>query len=529
MLSNNTGKFNHLSHGEVRTDKSMIKFIYFRRYLFFVVPILISACGQPANTSTPVTTTKPLPNIVLIVADDLGINDVGYNGNSAVRTPNLDSLAMQGTVFTSAYASSPVCSPSRAGLLTGQHQQRFGMESNPSPRQLAIRTVADDSGAKIIPKRMGDPEHAARGLPPEAITIAERLQANGYQTAHIGKWHLGSAPGYRPQDQGFDDFFGFLGGASMFAERNDTSVVGAQLKWNGLDNFLWDRLPYSLEHNGTPQAERGYQTDVFADRAVEFILEAGEPPFFLQVAFNAPHNPLQAPRVLVEAQPTNLPDHQRVYYAMIEALDSAIGKIIDALAEADIEGETIVIITSDNGGASYIHIDDVNAPFRGFKANFWEGGIRVPLIIYQPNQSDRPRTIESPTSLLDLTPLILDAVGLPADNLDGLSPYAIPTGRTLVWRNNSLWAIRSGDWKLIKDDHRDRVWLYNLADDPNETTNLSYGNSSKSASMEAQFLAEVADWPSSPAWAPTYIIPVYADPVENPMEADNDDWTYWPG
>ncbi len=494
---------------------------------------LLTGCNTPGrHASLTEQSAQPRPNIILIVADDLGINDVGYNGNPDLRTPQIDALARKGTQFTSAYASSPVCSTSRAGILTGQYQQRFGMESNPSPRQLAIRTVAEDSGAEIVPARLGDPDHPARGLPPEAVTLAERLSALGYRTAHIGKWHLGSAPGYTPLDQGFDDFFGFLGGASMFAERNDTSVVGARLSWNGLDNFLWDRLPYVLEHNGQPQSERGYQTDVFANAAESYIQDAGAAPFFLSIAFNAPHNPLQAPRELVDAQPQHLPEHQRVYYAMIESLDAGIGKILAALEQTGASDHTIIILTSDNGGASYIRIADVNAPYRGFKANFWEGGIRVPLVVYNPLEKQSASKVEQPVSLLDIAPMILEAVAADFGGFDGLSLSGNLAGtqpRALVWRNNTLSAIRHGKWKLIRDMRRDRAWLYNLASDPLEKNNLIEARPEKAIELETRFSTLTADWPSSPAWGPTYRVPVHADPHPATPETHPEDWTMWPG
>jgi len=494
--------------------------------------LLVGCNTSDQRSSLAEQSAHPRPNIILIVADDLGINDVGYNGNAAVRTPQIDALARKGVQFTSAYASSPVCSTSRAGILTGQYQQRFGMESNPSPRQLAIRTVAEDPGAEIVPARLGDPDHPERGLPPEAMTLAERLSAVGYRTAHIGKWHLGSAPGYTPRDQGFDDFFGFLGGASMFAERGDASVIGARLTWNGLDNFLWDRLPYVLEHNGQPQSERGYQTDVFADAAARYIQDAGEAPFFLNIAFNAPHNPLQAPRELVDTQRQHLPEHQRVYYAMIESLDAGIGKILAALEQTGASERTIIILTSDNGGASYIRIADVNAPYRGFKANFWEGGIRVPLLVYNPYQARNTPNVDDPVSLLDIAPMVLDAVGADFGGLDGLplsDNRVRAEPRTLVWRNNTLSAIRHGRWKLIKDARRERAWLYNLATDPLEKKNLIEARPEKSAELETRLATLTADWPSSPTWGPTYRVPVHADPHPATPETHPEDWTMWPG
>lgn len=488
---------------------------------------LLAGC---ATSAVQPKSERPL-NIVLIVADDLGVNDVGYHGNMSIRTPRLDRLAATSTVFNTAYASSPVCATSRAALLTGQHQQRFGMESNPSPRQLAAITALQEPGAELVPEELGDPPHPERGLPPEAVTIAERLQAAGYRTAHIGKWHLGSAPGYTPNDQGFSDFFGFLGGASMFAERDDPHIVGAQLKWNGLDNLLWDRLPYSLQRNGEPDSERGYQTDVFAAAAADYIENSGEEPFFLSIGFNAPHNPLQAPKSLVDAQPTEFDHHKRVYYAMIESLDAGIGTVLDALERANMRDRTLVIITSDNGGASYLRIDDVNAPLRGFKANFWEGGIRVPLIIDHPLNSETIGSVEEPVSLLDLAPTILSAAGVNAETLDGQALFKDhnDSKRTLIWRNHTLSAIRHGDWKLIHDTRRDRSWLYNIAEDPNEANDLVKTYPEKADALSMIYATKTADWPDSPAWAPTYVVPVHADPVKNPLEADNDDWTFWPG
>lgn len=497
--------------------------------------LLLAACA-PVSTApdqqsqeTPGKPYRGKPyNVVLIVADDLGINDVGYNGNSTIDTPRLDALAAKALVYENAYASSPVCSTSRAGLMTGIYQQRFGMESNPSPRSLAERTVLKDPGAELAVEVLGDPPHAERGLPPEAVTIAEKLKSAGYKTAHIGKWHLGSAAGYTPNDQGYDEFYGFLGGASMFAERDDPDVVGAELTWNGLDNFLWERLRYTLERNGTPRPERDYQTDLFANAARDFIAQAGDEPFFLSVAFNAPHNPLQAPKKLVDKQPFDLPEHERVYYAMIESLDYNIGTVMDELERKGLRDRTIIIVTSDNGGAAYVRIDDVNAPFRGFKANFWEGGVRVPLIIDFPGMAHE--AVAAPVSLLDLAPMIYDVAGVASEGLDGRSPLKpFSDARTLVWRNNSLSAVRSGDWKLIQDAKRERIWLYDLASDPEERVNLADERPGIVSRLTEEYDDETAGWPSRPAWGPTYYVPVHADPTHDPMQEEKDDWTYWPG
>ena len=493
----------------------------------------VAACNQYA--SDPEASTEPLarPNIILIVADDLGLNDVGFNGNPFVHTPNIDALARASVEFTSAYATSSVCSTSRAGLITGIQQQRFGMESNPSPRQLAQRTVADEKGAEIVPAMLGDPEHAERGLPPEAVTIAEHLSNAGYKTVQIGKWHLGSAPGYTPLDQGFDDFVGFLGGASMFAERDDADVVGARLTWSGLDNFLWERLPYSLQYNGEPSAERGYQTDVFTDAAIKYIRSSDNSPYFLNISYNAPHNPLQAPKRLVEAQSVHLSERERVYYAMVQSLDEGIGRILKALEETGADKNTIIILTSDNGGASYVRIDDVNSPYRGFKANFWEGGIRVPLLVRLPGVSPKPERVSRAVSLLDIAPTLLEAADINAIDLDGISLFpAEPIAseeRAFIWRNHTLSSIRAGDWKLIKDERRDKAWLYDLSTDPLESKNVIAAYPEMVAELETRIGEMTKDWPASPAWGATYRIPIHADPQHESPPLNSDDWVMWPG
>jgi len=501
-----------------------------------LLPVILASVAACADLRSNAPIAEPAAerlNIVLIVADDLGVNDLSLSGNPEARTPNIDMLAGEGVQYSHAYATSPVCTTSRAALMTGRYQQRFGVESNPSPRALALQTFADDDGAIVIDERADDPAYGQRGLPPTAVTVAERLRSAGYRTALFGKWHLGQAPGFTPNDQGFDHFFGFLGGASMFAERDDAAVVGARLDWNGLDNFLWGRLRYNLQFNGEEAEERGYQTDVFAEAAARFISGSTQSPFFVTVAFNAPHNPLQAPQDYYDTRADIEPHHRRVYYSMVDALDDGVGTILEAIERAGLSDRTLVIFTSDNGGARYIRVPEVNAPLRGFKATFWDGGIRVPLIVRDPGVSESPRRVDQPVSLLDIVPTIMQAAGLEAegDMFDGsnLFDQAAQPDRLLFWRNNSLWAVRRGDWKLIRDERRNRSWLYNLVDDPNERNDLSARFPDRVAELTSAYSHAVADMPERTGWAPNYLLPVRADPHGHDSTRNIDDWIYWAG
>ncbi len=361
------------------------------------------------------------PNILLIVGDDMGFANVGFHGCKDIPTPNLDALAAGGVRFTNGYVSGPYCSPTRAGLLTGRYQNRFGHEFNPSG--------------------------GVQGMPVSEKTIADRLQAAGYTTGLIGKWHLGANPAMHPQQRGFTEFFGFLGGAHDYFK-------SAQIL-----------------RGTTPVTKLDYTTDAFGREALSFIENHQKQPWFLYLAFNAVHTPMQVTDERLAKFPQITDPLRRTYAAMMLAMDDAIGKVRQKLVETGLENNTLVMFISDNGGPSMPGVSvngSRNEPLRGSKRTTLEGGIRVPYIISWPSQV-KPAVIESPVIQLDLHATALAAAGLelkPAWKLEGVDLLPLLGGQktgsphdALYWRFGQQMAIRAGDYKLVRyDRNADTKW-----------------------------------------------------------------------
>ncbi len=394
----------------------------------------------------------PRPNIVLILADDLGYGDVGYNGAVDIETPNIDRLAREGVIFSNGYVSHPFCGPSRAGLITGRYQARFGMDEN-----LAYAPF--------------DREH---GLPPEEKTFAARLKEAGYRTALVGKWHLGAAEPFHPLNRGFDFFYGFLGGGHDYfrfnAVRSHESLM-------------------PLSENRNTVGFEGYLTDALTDRAVDFIGERQDSPFFLFLSYSAPHVPLQAPEALIEKYAHVEPQDRRIYAAMVDSLDRNTGRVLRAIKRAGKRDETLVFFLSDNGGVypwsigleHYTWSD--NAPLRAGKTSMFEGGIRVPFAALWPARWPRGEICEQPVISLDIAATALALAGVeddPEQPLDGvnLDPFlrgeaAGPPHEALFWRrrsgNSAAYAVREGDAKLVRDGDAGEAALFDLNSDIGET------------------------------------------------------------
>ncbi len=415
-------------------------------------------CVGRAAIHAQARTPRP-PNIVVIVADDLGYADIGVHGVRDIPTPNIDSLANSGIRFTNGYVSGPYCSPTRAGLMTGRYPQRFGHEFNPGGQQF--------------------------GLPIDQTTMADRLKAVGYRTALFGKWHLGFSEQHHPMARGFDEFFGFLGAAHHYM---DPLSAG----------------PNPILDGKTKVTDVEYLTDAFADRAVSFIKRQGQAPFFLYLAFNAVHTPMHATDKYL-ARFAHIADVQRrTYAAMLSAMDDGIGRTIAALREQQLEENTLIFFFSDNGGPTMATTSvngASNAPLRGSKRQTWEGGIRVPFIIRWKGHLAEGKTDARPVIQLDVLPTALAAAGveLPQAKLDGVNLLPHLTGKVvasphemLYWRFGGMMAIRKGDWKLVKTRDGPHVdidpetlgdlstaELYNLAEDIGERTNVALQNPQK--------------------------------------------------
>lgn len=403
--------------------------------------ILIAAifCQVP---NIPADETRP-PNVVLLIGDDLGYGELGCYGATEIPTPNLDSIAKTGVRMTSGYVSCPVCSPTRAGLLTGRYQQRFGHEFNPGPPQQA---------------------NAAFGLPLDQKTIANYFQDAGYATGMVGKWHLGYKPEFRPNSRGFDSFFGFLGGAHSY---DKTRTDKANPIYRNLDVIPEER----------------YLTEAFAEEAVAFIEDHKAKPFFLYVPFNAVHNPLQAPEKYRDRFASIADPKRRTFAAMLSALDDAVGGILAKLREDGLEENTLVIFLTDNGGPTRATTCR-NTPLRGFKGDVFEGGVRVPFLLQWKGKLPAGQIYDSPVIALDILPTALAAAGRPVAataKLDGVNllPFLQEAStrtetphEALYWRFGKAWAIRQGDWKL-EQNRNGPVELFNLAEDISESKDLS--------------------------------------------------------
>ncbi|MBI5693773.1 MAG: sulfatase [Verrucomicrobia bacterium] len=414
------------------------------------------------------------PNVIVILADDLGWSDVGFNGCREIPTPNLDALARSGVRFTSGYASHPYCSPSRAGLLTGRYQQRFGHECNP-----------DGSDSE--------------GLPLTETLLPAVLRAQGYRTAAIGKWHLGDASRFWPTERGFDYWFGFSGGGMSYWGDANPRKTAAGVRRNGVP---------------VPKSELIHLTDDFSREAADFIGRVGTDPFFLYLAYNAPHAPDQATRAHLQRTEHIEYGGRAVYGAMVAAMDAGIGRVLRRLEELKLRERTLVFFYSDNGGRAE---HAVNFPLRGHKGMLFEGGIRVPFCVAWPQRIPGGRTIDTPITGLDVFPTVLAAAGIAPPGkltLDGVNllphlgaqPLPLPP-RTLVWRyatapNEFGHAVREGRWKLVSSRYKNRQFLFDLEADAGEQHDLAEANPAV-----VRRLTEAYE-----AWSRDMVAPQWLDP-----------------
>ena len=459
------------------------------------------------------------PNIVLIVADDLGYNDISTFGGGVaggqLQTPHIDALAEQGAVFTQSYSGASTCAPSRAMLMTGRYPSRTGFAYTPMPPSMgrAISIVAADMD-RTLPGTLYDAEAAAnkptydlQGLPPEEVTLAELLKARGYHTVHIGKWHLGRENGMAAHEQGFDE--SLLMASGLYLPEDHPDVVNSQLDFDPIDQFLWSVLTFSNSYN-SGDADRfepaGYLTDYWTDESIKVIKSNRNRPFFLYLAHWGIHTPLQATRADYEAVGDIKPHRLRVYAAMTRALDRSVGRVMAALEEEGLAENTIVIFTSDNGGAGYVGLADVNAPYRGWKITHFEGGIRVPMFVKWPARIAAGQAIDTPVAHIDVMPTLLAAVEQPlpedrdidGENLlplmsQGVAAQTEWSRQTLFWSSGHNRIVRHGDWKLQIAARPETQWLFNLAEDPTEQVNLAGARPDKLSELMALLNAHAAN------------------------------------
>ena len=408
----------------------------------------------PASTASLAAPRKP--NVLVIVADDLGYGELGFQGfTRQIPTPHIDSIAQSGVRFTSGYVTGPYCSPTRAGLMTGRYQQRFGHEFNPGPAQTAPNTV---------------------GLSLKEKTIGDRFKEIGYATGWFGKSHLGYAPQFHPLQRGFDDYFGFLGGMHSY-----------------LDAEADKKNP--ILNGTTPVHEMDYTTEAFGHAAVKFIEKHKAEPWLCYLAFNAVHLPLESPEKYLARFPNIEDKKRRTYAAMQSALDDAVGAVLGKIRELGAEENTLIFFFSDNGGPTPVNTSS-NGPLRGLKAQTWEGGIRIPFLIQWKGHLPTGKVDDRPVVQLDILPTALAAAGVTAKpewKLDGVNLLPYLTGektgvphQALYWRFGQQIALRSGDWKLVKAPTNEAeakvrggkgttagAQLYNLKEDIGETENLA--------------------------------------------------------
>jgi arylsulfatase A-like enzyme len=456
----------------------------------------------PATAQT--TPENRPPNIVLIMADDLGANDISFAGggvgDGTVATPNIDSIGQQGVSFTSGYSGHSTCAPSRASMLTGRYASRIGFVSTPAPAAFGkfIAEMRKDEPVppKFMEERLDEVPHTDdQGLPLEEVTIPELLKKSGYHSVMLGKWHLGDAEGMRPGDQGFDEFLGFTRGSAKYGHDDDPDVVNARLDFDPIDIFQWKNLkPNARTNSGGRFEPRGYMTDYLTEEAVKAIEHNKNRPFFMYLAYNAPHSPLQAKKADYEAL-SHIDDHtERVYGAMIRALDRGVGQVLEALKQNGLEENTLVIFTSDNGGANYLGLPNINKPYRGWKMTLFEGGVNVPFFMKWPTRIPKGITDENPVMQLDLFSTIAAATGtaLPTDRkIDGVDLLPYVTGEakgrphdTLFWDNGGYQAVIAGGWKLHSISQLNKRWLFDMKADPTEQNNLAESQPEKLAEMQ---------------------------------------------
>jgi len=447
-----------------------------RKVLALPLAALFSLTMVPVHAEQEIKSQvghKQQPNFIVILTDDQGYGDVGFNGSKDIFTPNIDRIANEGTKFTNGYVTYAVCGPSRAGLLTGRYQGRFGFGRNP-----------------II-----DPTDANSGLPLEEQMISEVLKPLGYTSSIIGKWHMGTHEKFRPNKRGFDHFYGFLsGGHKYFPENLTIDVIeNAKKDWSWYNTKI-------MENNKRVEIDE-YLTDELSHEAIKFIEREKDNPFFLYLAYNAPHTPLQASQEYLDRN-THIKDKKRrTYAAMVTAVDDGVGRILTKLDALGIDENTMVIFLSDNGGAS--NKGSNNGELRGFKGGYFEGGIHVPFAIRWPGKVPAGVDYKKPVSSLDILGTFAGITNAPIAKerpLDGVNLMPFITGKdkgipheVLFWRafDQGTLATRRGDSKAINSD-RDGNHLFNLASDLTESKNLLKDNTQQ----YLQQMQEVKAWES---------------------------------
>ena len=498
----------------------------------------------------PISRTNSKPNIIVVLVDDLGFNQISsYGGgmaNGKFKTPNIDKLASDGVLCTNGYSSSPVCSPSRASLLTGRFATRFGYEFTPTTSSMmkAVNVFSkknevvdgiyhNDRSENII-------DIEQMGIPQSERTIAEMLKPEGYHNIHIGKWHLGHAKDFLPRRHGFDESLRMDQG-SLFLPEDDDDVVNAKIDFDPIDKLLWGNLPYAVNFNeGTRIKPEGHLTDYLTNEAVKAIEKNKNRPFFLYLAYWAVHSPLQAKKEDYEKLSFIENHEERVLASMVMTVDRGVGKIKEALKKNNIDDNTIIIFTSDNGAPGYIGLPDLNKPYRGWKLTHFEGGVHIPYIVSYPNKIPKGKIYDGRVSNLDIFSTVASVAGVDLNRndlrdikFDGVNILPYLSGgnegepeRILFNKSGDYSFLIKEGWKLQVDLVQNKKWLYNLNQDPTEQLNLSESNFTKLNELEEILNNKLSEqvkpiWPSLLDW------PIFIDKTLDEKVNKTDEYIFW--
>ena len=498
----------------------------------------------------PISRTNSKPNIIVVLIDDLGFNQISsYGGgmaNGKFKTPNIDKLASDGVLCTNGYSSSPVCSPSRASLLTGRFATRFGYEVTPTTASI-MKAISIFSKKNEVVDGIYHNDRSENiididqmGIPQSERTIAEMLKPEGYHNIHIGKCHLGHAKDFLPRRHVFDESLRIDQG-SLFLPEDDENVINAKLDFDPIDKVLWGNLPYAVNFNEGPRMNPdGHLTDYLTDEAVKVIEKNKNRPFFLYLAYWAVHSPLQAKKEDYEKLSFIENHEERVLASMVMTVDRGVGKIRDVLKKNKIDDNTIIIFTSDNGAPGYIGLPDLNKPYRGWKLTHFEGGVHVPFIVSYPNKISKGKTYKGRVSNLDIFSTVASVAGVDMTRNDlkdiafdgaNLIPYLSGENegepeRILFNKSGDYSFLIKEGWKLQVDLVQNKKWLYNLNEDPTEQLNLSESNFTKLNELEEILNNKLSEqvkpiWPSLLDW------PIFIDKTLDDKVNKNDEYIFW--
>jgi uncharacterized sulfatase len=498
----------------------------------------------------PISRTNSKPNIIVVLIDDLGFNQISsYGGgmaNGKFKTPNIDKLASDGVLCTNGYSSSPVCSPSRASLLTGRFATRFGYEFTPTTSSM-MKAISIFSKKNEVVDGIYHNDRSENiididqmGIPQSERTIAEMLKPEGYHNIHIGKWHLGHAKDFLPRRHGFDESLRIDQG-SLFLPEDDENVINAKLDFDPIDKVLWGNLPYAVNFNEGPRMNPdGHLTDYLTDEAVKVIEKNKNRPFFLYLAYWAVHSPLQAKKEDYEKLSFIENHEERVLASMVMTVDRGVGKIRDILKKNKIDDNTIIIFTSDNGAPGYIGLPDLNKPYRGWKLTHFEGGVHVPYIVSYPNKIPKGKTYNGRVSNLDIFSTVANVAGVDLNRNDlkeiefdgvNLLPYLSGENegepeRILFNKSGDYSFLIKDGWKLQVDLVQNKKWLYNLNEDPTEQLNLSESNFTKLNELE-EILNNKLSEQVKPIWPSLLDFPIFIDKTLDETVNKNDEYIFW--